>query len=53
VRQVARLGYIRNAYRILVGLDGSRILEWTLQKQSGKVLTGLIRFGVGTSGEHL
>jgi hypothetical protein len=51
---IACVGKMRNAYKIMVGnlksrehlqdigVDGRIISEWTLEKQSGKVITGFI-----------
>jgi hypothetical protein len=50
------MGYMKNAYKILVGkLDGLRhtwkiVLKWILGKQGGKVWTGCIWLRIGTSG---
>jgi len=56
---------MRNAYKISVGkpegknhsedpgVDGKILLEWILVKQGGKVWTGCILLGTGTSGRLL
>jgi hypothetical protein len=36
-----------------IGLDGGIILEWLLEKQSGKLGTGCIWLRIGTSGRLL
>jgi hypothetical protein len=53
---------MRNVYKILagkprpldhsedLGVDRRKILKWSLDKYNGKVWTGFIWLGVGTSG---
>jgi len=54
VGRVARMGEMRNGYRILVEHpEGRRILKWILKKQSVKMWAGFIRLRIGTSDEFL